>query len=92
MLSQELVDHFSTLLSPSTSNFSGETLHSLDRMPQLFNGSNVAQGIRQLKRNKSLGNCHISAEVLKCLSSDSFCLIVAGMFNYFSMHGLPSTC
>lgn len=37
-------------------------------MPDIFDSDGVEQGIKLLKNNKALGNCHISAEVLKCLS------------------------
>lgn len=56
-----------------------------------FTVDDIALGISSLKNNKSIGNCHISADVLKVFRCEKFCALLCVLFNAWVEQGLPST-
>jgi hypothetical protein len=73
-------DHYKSLLSPANAT-KVESLSTCISHSELFDWSDIEHGIKLLKNNKALGTNHISAEVLKSLCNESFCKLLAYMFN-----------
>lgn len=49
-----------------------------------FTEEDICEGISKLKANKALGNCNVSAEVLKVCKSQAFVAMLTKIFNFWS--------
>jgi hypothetical protein len=89
-----LHQHYSELLHPSDRPTHPESTADsiLPSGSQFFTVDDLYCAISSLKRNKALGNCNISAEVLQSLiKCEGFARLLCSLFNTWVEQGLPSS-
>ena len=82
-------EHYYNLLNNGSNH--KEVLQDCTLEHDLLKMEDIAWGIGVLKNNKALGQCNISAEVLKAMCNTSFCKFLTLLFNSVLKIGLPKS-